>query len=90
MTDLNTLIPRDSNLYITMANKINEHGQISGMATVMSGPHTGDNHAFLLTPVSGTVGKSMADVASTRPKSNLSPEASKKLLQRFKLGRTME
>jgi probable HAF family extracellular repeat protein len=32
MTDLNTLLPASSNLYATMANKINDRGQISGMA----------------------------------------------------------
>src|SRR5215510_3827190 len=31
MTDLNTLFPASSNLFATMANKINESGQISGM-----------------------------------------------------------
>jgi hypothetical protein len=38
-----------------MANKINERGQISGMATVLSGPHAGDIHAFLATPVEGSI-----------------------------------
>jgi hypothetical protein len=51
MTDLNTLIPRDSNLFIIAASNINERGQISGMATVMSGPDDGKIHAILLTPV---------------------------------------
>jgi probable HAF family extracellular repeat protein len=51
MIDLNTLFPASSNLFATMANKINERGQISGMATVLSGPHAGDIHAFLATPV---------------------------------------
>jgi len=51
MTDLNTLFPASSNLFVTMANKVNERGQISGMATVLTGPHAGDIHAFLATPV---------------------------------------
>ena len=51
MTDLNTLIPRDSNLFMIAASNINERGQISGMATVMSGPDEGKIHAILLTPV---------------------------------------
>jgi probable HAF family extracellular repeat protein len=71
MSDLNTLLPADSNLFITMANKINEHGQISGMATVLSGPHAGDIHAFLATPVEGSIGRSIADVVPGRPKSNV-------------------
>lgn len=51
MTDLNTLFPKGLNLRATMANKINDRGQISGMATVLSGPDTGKVHAFLATPV---------------------------------------
>jgi probable HAF family extracellular repeat protein len=51
MTNLNTLFPKDSNLHATMGNKINERGQISGMATVISGPEKGKLHAFLATPV---------------------------------------
>ena len=54
MTDLNTLIPEDSNLFIIAASNINERGQISGMATVMSGPDEGKIHAILLTPVDET------------------------------------
>jgi len=84
MTDLNTLFPASSNLYATMANKINERGQISGMATVLSGPDAGNIHAFLATPVNASIGESVADVA-TRPKSNLPANVSKQLLQRFGL-----
>ena len=71
MTDLNTRFPADSNLFATMANKINEQGQISGMATVLSGPHAGDIHAFLATPIDPSIGTSVADVAPAHPKSNL-------------------
>jgi probable HAF family extracellular repeat protein len=45
VTDLNTLLPATSNLF--MANKVNARGQISGMATVMSGPEKDNIHAFL-------------------------------------------
>jgi probable HAF family extracellular repeat protein len=86
MTDLNTLFPASSNLYATMANKINERGQISGMAVVRSGPHTGDVHAFLATPAHHSMGKSVADVAATRPKSNLPANVGKEHLPRFVLG----
>ncbi len=71
MTDLNTLIPGDSNLFIIAASNINERGQISGMATIMSGPDEGKIHAILLTPVDERIDKSVADVAPTRPGSNL-------------------
>jgi probable HAF family extracellular repeat protein len=86
MTDLNTLFPASSNLYATMANSISERGQISGMATVLSGPDKGDVHEFLATPVSGSIGTSVADVAPTHPKSNLPANVNKQLLQRFGLG----
>ncbi len=87
MTDLNTLFPASSNLYATMANEINERGQISGMAIVISGPQTGDIHAFLATPVNGSVGKSVADVARTQPKITLPANVGKQLLRRSGLGR---
>ncbi|MFZ0522821.1 MAG: hypothetical protein WAL95_17475 [Candidatus Acidiferrales bacterium] len=87
MTDLNTLFPESSNLYAIMANKINASGQISGMATVMSGPHKGDIHAFLATPVNEKIDRSVADAVPTHPKSNLPPNVNKQLLHRFGLDR---
>lgn len=87
MTDLNTLFPASSNLFATMANKINDRGQISGMATVLSGPHAGEEHAFLATPINASVGTSIADIARTHPQSNLPANVGKQLLQRFGPGR---
>jgi probable HAF family extracellular repeat protein len=87
MTDLNTLFPANSNLYASMANKINERGQISGMAVVLSGPDTGKVHAFLATPVNASIGRSMADVARTHPRTTLPANIGNQLLrQRFRLG----
>jgi probable HAF family extracellular repeat protein len=71
MTDLNTLIPMDSNLFIINASNINERGQISGMAFVHAGPHAGEIHSVLLTPVDESIGTSMADFARTDPHANL-------------------
>jgi hypothetical protein len=68
MTDLNSLISKDSNLFIIAASNINERGQISGMATVMSGPDAGKIHAILLTPVEGRIDVSMADFARIHPR----------------------
>jgi len=82
MTDLNTLIPADSNLFIISASNINDHGQISGMATVVSGPHMGDIHAYLATPVDEDLGKSVADVVRTHPKITLPANADKQLSPR--------
>ncbi len=90
MTDLNTLFPADSNLFAVMANKINERGQISGMAIVLGGPDAGNIHAFLATPVKASIGRSIADVAPARPKSNLPANVSKQLWQRLRLARSRQ
>lgn len=84
MTDLNTLIPGNSNLYATMANKINERGQIGAMAIVLSGPDKGNIHAILLTPVNERIGRSVAEDVPTHPKSNVPANL---ILQRLRLGR---
>jgi probable HAF family extracellular repeat protein len=87
MTDLNALIPANSNLLATMANKINESGQISGMAIVQSGPDAGNIHAFIATPVNQSIDRSMADVARTLPKVTLPAKVGKQILQRFGVSR---
>jgi probable HAF family extracellular repeat protein len=89
-TDLNKLLPADSNLCAVMTNKINDRGQISGMAIVRGGPDKGSIHAFLATPVEGRAGASVSDVAPTCPMSSLPANARKQVLQvshRFELGR---
>jgi probable HAF family extracellular repeat protein len=86
MTDLNTLIPEESNLLIIAASNINERGQISGMATVLTGPNTGKIHAILLTPVNESIGRSVADFVRTHPHSILHANACHPSLQRFGLG----
>jgi len=83
ITDLNTLFPASSNLYATMANQINDRGQISGMAVVLSGPHAGDVHAFVATPVDASIGTSVAEVARTLPKITLPANVGNQLLRRF-------
>ena len=87
MTDLGTLFPATSNLLPTMANQINERGQIVGMATVLSGPHEGETHAFLATPVKEREGRSAADVALGHPKSNSPANVGKQLLHKLGRGR---
>ena len=88
MTDLNTLFPANSNLYATMANKINSRGQISGMATVLSGPDAGNIHAFLATPVSVSIGQSIADAATiSYSKPTLPANIGKQVLRRLGRGR---
>ncbi len=83
LTDLNTLFPADSNLFVISATKINERGQITGMATVLSGPHAGDIHSFLATPVDARIDKSIADIAPIHPKSNFPAHACHQALRRF-------
>jgi uncharacterized membrane protein len=85
MTDLNTLFA-SPNLFATMANKINERGQIAAMAIVRSGPDEGNVHAILLTPVYGFIGRSVADDVPVHPKSKV-PENASQFLRRFRLGR---
>ena len=80
MTDLNTLIPANSNLFVISASNINERGQISGMATVITGPHAGDIHAYLATPTDEDLGTSVADVIRTNPKITLPANADEQLL----------
>lgn len=87
MTDLSTVFPASSNLRPVMANKINERGQISGMAIVQSGPDMGNIHAFIATPVRQSIGRSVADDAPTRPKSNLPANIGNQLLPRLGSGR---
>jgi hypothetical protein len=65
--NLNKLFPENSNLYATMANQINDKGQISGMAVVLHGPHAGEVDAFLATPVDESIGRSVADVVGEHP-----------------------
>ncbi len=65
--NINKLFPASSNLYATMANQINDKGQISGMAVVRSGPHKGEVDAFLATPVDESIGRSVADEVGAHP-----------------------
>jgi probable HAF family extracellular repeat protein len=46
MTDLNTLIPADSPLYLVVGGQINDAGEIVGLGVTSSG----QSHAFLATP----------------------------------------
>ena len=87
MTDLNTVIREDSNLYIIAASNINERGQISGMATVLTGADANKIHAILLTPVREEIGESAADFARTHPHSTVPANACSLHSLRFGPGR---
>jgi probable HAF family extracellular repeat protein len=84
MTDLNTLIPDNANLYAVFAGAINDRGQIGGQAVVISGPEKGAVHSFLATPVNQHIGRSMADVVRTHPIYNPPANVDTQLLPRLK------
>jgi hypothetical protein len=80
MTDLNTLIPANSPLYLVFPFVINDGGEIAGMAIETS---TGDAHAFLATPsksASATAGFAPDAQRVTTPMAL--PESARKLLRR--------
>jgi hypothetical protein len=54
---------------------------------VLTGPDKGKIHAILATPVNESVGTSVADVAVTRPESDLPANACSHHSQRFGLSR---
>ena len=86
MTDLNTLAPPNSPLYLLFANSINDSGSIVGLGLDMN---SGNTHAFLATPC-GThsssawcEGGSAANVEQPMGKSKVVlPENVRKMLQR--------
>src|SRR5205823_15017167 len=62
MTDLNTLIPADSPLFLIEATgTINSRGEIAGISLQTS---TGEVHAFLATPTNGQVASESAALAA--------------------------
>jgi probable HAF family extracellular repeat protein len=84
--ELSTLFQADSDLYPTMANEINSRGQISGMATVTSGKHVGEVHAFLATPVDENhVATEIVarGQSSVRPQFGLTPEIRQLVLRKL-------
>lgn len=76
MTDLNTLVPKDSPLYLLFAAGINDRGEIVGFGATPSG----DLHAFLATP-SPNMPKFPA-LGAQRPAEHILRLASKKLVNR--------
>lgn len=86
MTDLNSLIPAHSKLYLTFAYGITDAGDIVGQAI---DKNTGDLHAFLARPVrlQGSGAKSAwKDVAAAPSSVNL-PDAIREKLQQTRNGR---
>jgi len=86
MTDLNSLIPADSKLYLMFAYGITDAGDIVGQALDKS---TGQAHAFLALPRSGGTGNENETVWSpgVRSQSEARSENQGDLLQRLRSGR---
>jgi len=78
MTDLNTLIPSASPLYLLTADGINDWGQIVGIAWQIN---LGEEHAYLATPSWYTSESATTAAPAERPKVNL-PADVRKMLQR--------
>lgn len=82
LTDLNTLIPSDSPLYLVFGFGINDAGEIVGLAVDQ---RTGDTHAFLATPTSSGSSASPAGQSLSSPW-HISEKARKLLGGRMFLG----
>ena len=78
MTDLNTLVPADSPLYLLTAFAVNDSGEIVGFGAT----EDGDLHGFLATPcaISGCVATAPATDTPTAVRRPLSEGARKILL----------
>jgi probable HAF family extracellular repeat protein len=86
MTDLNTLIPANSGLYLLLAQSINSSGEVIGIAVEKSSGHV---HGFLATPRNGGAGSESFSPAAQGVTSPMAPseDARKLLQQRLRLGR---
>jgi probable HAF family extracellular repeat protein len=84
MTDLNTLIPDDSPLFLLDAGAINNRGEIVGFGVTS----TGDVHGFLATPSNAFASESLSpDAQGVTRRMVLSEDARKQLQQRLPFGR---
>ena len=71
MTDLNTMVPKDSPLYLLVGFGINDLGEIVGMGAT----HEGDVHAFLATPNTGLTPASLLGVERRQSGGSMSRNA---------------
>ena len=86
MTDLNTLIPPNSPLYLMHGCGINSRGQIVGFALQIS---TGELHAYLATPITGEGNYAgYASSSGAGPAKIAIPEGARKQLHKWvRIGR---
>ena len=84
MTDLNTLVPADSPLYLLFATAINSRGDIVGFGVT----GTGDVHGFLATPSNVFASQTFSPAAqAVTSRVVLSEDARRQLQQRLPFGR---
>ena len=83
MTDLNTLAPADSPLFLITGCSINSQGQIIGIAV----DSTGAFHGYLATPVNGEAGESISAASPSTSGPMVLSEDVRKRLQRLAFGR---
>ncbi len=85
MTDLNTLIPANSPLFLENATSNNDRGQIVGGAVVVA---TGETHVFLATPIEDDEAAESATTAaaeaSVRRPSIILPERIRRIQQQHR------
>jgi probable HAF family extracellular repeat protein len=84
MTDLNSLTPADSPLFLFLACSINSRGEIAGIGA----NEAGDVHAFMATPIGTAAGseRSVLTVQETKRRVVLSDTARKQLQQHLRFG----
>jgi probable HAF family extracellular repeat protein len=79
MMDLNSLIPRDSPLYLTYGGGINDKGEIAGTAVLKSNPHAAPAFLAIPAPAAQIAGDSAVKI-------NLPANIRASLQRRLRLG----
>jgi probable HAF family extracellular repeat protein len=84
MTDLNSLIPANSPLFLFLACSINSRGEIAGIGA----NEAGEVHAFMATPIGTAVGseRSVPALREAKKRVVLSDTARKQLQQHLRFG----
>jgi len=88
--DVNTLLPADSALMILASGDINDHGEITGFACVVSGNACGNEvHAFvaILAPASGHDAEARPSAPGPERHVLVPPQVQARMRQLHRLGR---
>ncbi len=85
MSDLNTLIPSDSPLFLVIACSINASGEIIGIGINQT---TGEMHGYVATPRTGNAGHASLSAVPEEVSPMIIPERTRSLLeQQLRFGR---